>query len=268
MDTTTLLTPANRPSTTNGVREMFDAIAPRYDLLNTLLSGGLHRLWERRLVRELGEAKRDARCLDLCTGTGALVPGLARRFERVVGVDISPGMLQVARAKWGSLAGVSFNEGDAQALPFEGGTFDFVTVAYGVRNWPDLELGLAEVKRVLVSGGRVGILEFGQPRNRLWRGFFNAYSRHVIPFLGGLISGERAPYEYLPKTAASFPCGAEFEGILRGVGLTPLRTVSLMGGVAHLYFAENREHAATPDSIRRTRSLNGANVIGVQDTQQ
>jgi demethylmenaquinone methyltransferase/2-methoxy-6-polyprenyl-1,4-benzoquinol methylase len=149
-------------------------------------------------------------------------------------------MLGVAREKWSELKGVTFHEGDAQSLPFSDRTFDVVSVAYGARNWSALELGLAEARRVLRVGGRIGILEFGQPRNALWRGVFNAYSRYVIPLIGGAISGERAPYEYLPKTASSFPSGERFEEIMSKVGLASVRTVPLMNGVAYLYIGERR----------------------------
>jgi demethylmenaquinone methyltransferase/2-methoxy-6-polyprenyl-1,4-benzoquinol methylase len=219
---------------------MFDAIANRYDLLNTVLSCGLHRVWEARLVRRLSSAQ-DERCLDLCTGTGALVPRLARQYREVVGVDISSGMLDVARKRWRDITNVSWREGDAQALDFEDQAFGVITVAYGVRNWPDFRVGLSEVYRVLKYGGQVGILEFGQPRSRIWRWVFGLYSRYVIPLVGGLISGSRAPYEYLPQTSAVFPCGDEFVGELRSIGFSAIQSVSLMGGVAYIYIAHKEK---------------------------
>jgi demethylmenaquinone methyltransferase/2-methoxy-6-polyprenyl-1,4-benzoquinol methylase len=218
---------------------MFDAIAPRYDLLNFLLSGGLHRVWEKRLVRSLPVLERGV-CLDLCTGTGALVPYLAPRYQQVCGVDISSQMLNRARQRFREISNVTWMEGDAQALSFDDGSFDVVTVAYGVRNWPERERGLREVCRVLRVGGYVGILEFGQPRNALWRALFSLYSRYVIPTIGGLLSGSRAAYEYLPKTSAVFPCGGAFEELLTSEGLTPLSTVPLAGGVAYVYVAVKR----------------------------
>lgn len=216
---------------------MFDAIAPRYDLLNSLLSGGMHRVWEKRLV-ELLPAVSGGVCLDLCTGTGALVPRLAKRFATVLGVDISGAMLARARERFRDIPNVEWQEGDAQALGLQSDSFDVVTVAYGVRNWPDRECGLREVARVLKPGGRVGILEFGQPRNVVWSALFGVYSRYVIPFIGGAISGHRSAYEYLPKTSAAFPCGSEFNELLTRAGLKCLRTVPLMGGVAYIYVAE------------------------------
>lgn len=216
---------------------MFDAIAPTYDLLNSILSGGLHRIWEGRLVRML-PVNSTGRYLDLCTGTGALVPRLATRCAEIVGADISPQMLQVARNRWRSIPNVSWMEADAQALPFSDEVFDAISVAYGVRNLPDLQLGLREMHRVLKPGGSIGILEFGQPTNRAWRAVFSLYSRYVIPLIGGLLSGKRAAYEYLPTTAAAFPCGEQFENLLRANGFHPIKTAPLMGGVAFIYYAE------------------------------
>lgn len=234
------LTPSNRPESTREVRSMFDAIAPTYDLLNSVLSGGLHKIWEGALVRSLPNLN-SARVLDLCTGTGAVASRLATRYESVVGADISPRMLDVARTRHSSIRNVSWVEADAQNLAFDDCSFDFVTVAYGVRNLPDLKVGLREMYRVVKVGGQVGILEFGRPQNVLWRGVFSWYSRCVIPLLGGAISGQRGAYEYLPTTAAAFPCGAQFEELLSDVGLVPIKTVSLMGGVAYIYIAARVE---------------------------
>ena len=232
-----VLTSQQRPSNTDQVRSMFDAIAPTYDLLNTILSGGFHRRWERLLVEALPNMPQ-GRCLDLCTGTGALIPKLSTRYMSVVGADISPQMLEVARSRWTAIPHVTWIEADAQNLPFEDESFDVASVAYGVRNLPDLSAGLSEIRRVVKVGGQVGILEFGTARNPVWRAIFSFYSRYIIPFIGGIISGERGAYEYLPKTAAAFPCGEQFEDLLRQAGLTPLRTIPLMGGIAFIYVAK------------------------------
>jgi demethylmenaquinone methyltransferase/2-methoxy-6-polyprenyl-1,4-benzoquinol methylase len=236
---TSSLTSLERPSSTTEVRLMFDRIAARYDLLNSLLSGGLHRVWEKRLARALPRSSQ-GRCLDLCTGTGALIPHLVDRYQEVVGVDISPQMLQRARVRYASVQNLVFQEGDAQALSFDSCSFDVVTVAYGVRNWPERERGLREIARVLKTGGSVGILEFGQPHNWLWRSIFSLYSRYVIPTVGGLISGSRKAYEYLPRTSAAFPCGKQFEALLEDAELVPVRTMPLCGGIAYIYIAEKR----------------------------
>jgi demethylmenaquinone methyltransferase/2-methoxy-6-polyprenyl-1,4-benzoquinol methylase len=229
----------DRPTSTARVRSMFDAIAARYDLLNTILSGGMHRVWEQRLVSSV-PAIPDGVCLDLCTGTGALIPRLSSRYARVEGVDISPQMLERARVRWRTIGNVSWTEGDAQALECKDNTFDVVTVAYGVRNWPERERGLREITRVLKARGYVGILEFGQPTNRMWRSIFNFYSRSIIPFIGGLVSGNREAYEYLPKTSAAFPCGEAFAALLSEAGLEPVSISPLLGGVAFIYVAQKR----------------------------
>jgi demethylmenaquinone methyltransferase/2-methoxy-6-polyprenyl-1,4-benzoquinol methylase len=236
MESSDLLTHSNRPESSDKVRSMFDSIAKRYDLLNTLLSCGTHKIWEKKLVNSL-PTEPNEECLDLCTGTGALIPHLRRRFKRVIGVDISPGMLAIAKSRFGGCADVELFEGDAQHLNFSDASFDAVTVAYGVRNWPDFKLGLQEVCRVLKPGRSAAILEFGQPGRGIWASCFGFYSRHIIPALGGLISGERAPYEYLPKTASAFPCGDPFIEVLRGCGFSSATAKPLFGGVAFIYVA-------------------------------
>jgi demethylmenaquinone methyltransferase/2-methoxy-6-polyprenyl-1,4-benzoquinol methylase len=213
---------------------MFDCIAPTYDLLNTILSLGLHKVWEKKLVATLPVGAEE-RCLDLCTGTGALVPRLAERFKQVVGADISPEMLAVGRKRWSAVAHCEWVETDAQAMPFDDNSFDAITVAYGVRNLPDPARGLHEMRRVCRAGGYLAVLEFGQPRNRLWRAFFSFYSTTIIPFVGGLISGQRRAYQYLPKTSANFPCGQAFESLMIGAGWKVERTIPLCGGVAFIY---------------------------------
>jgi demethylmenaquinone methyltransferase/2-methoxy-6-polyprenyl-1,4-benzoquinol methylase len=241
MNEAPLISSLDRPTNSAEVRRMFDSIAPTYDVLNTVLSLGLHRVWEKRLVVSL-PVDKGATCLDLCTGTGALVPRLATRFDKVVGADISPQMLAVARKRWTALANCEWREVDAQAMPFSDSSFDAITVAYGVRNLPDPERGLSEMWRVCVEGGWLAVLEFGQPRNRMWRGMFSFYSNTIIPFIGGLISGQRRAYQYLPKTSAKFPCGSAFEEMMIRAGWSPERTISLCGGVAFIYLG--RKHGS------------------------
>jgi demethylmenaquinone methyltransferase/2-methoxy-6-polyprenyl-1,4-benzoquinol methylase len=146
-------------------------------------------------------------------------------------------MLAVGRQRHGTIPACEWVEADAQALPFEAERFDAVTISYGIRNLPHPDQGLAEAFRVVKPGGELAILEFGQPRNPVWGLIFSLYSRYGIPFIGALISGSRAPYEYLPSTAAAFPCGGEFEKLLREAGWSPMRSLSLCGGIAYLYLA-------------------------------
>jgi demethylmenaquinone methyltransferase/2-methoxy-6-polyprenyl-1,4-benzoquinol methylase len=224
------------PTSTGAVQEMFNSIAGTYDLLNTVLSGGMHKVWEGRVVAALPTDPAEV-VLDLCTGTGALVPRLAKRFRKVVAADISPKMLEVGRKRWQRYTSCEWVEANAQSLPFGDESFDATTVAYGVRNLPQPVLGLSEMYRVTRPGGTLVVLEFGQPLNPVWRWLFGLYSRYVIPFIGGVISGERRAYEYLPSTSAHFPCGVAFEQMLAQAGWTPVTTTPLMGGVAFIYTA-------------------------------
>lgn len=229
--------PPTAPTSTGVVRDMFNAIAGTYDLLNTLLSAGMHKVWERKVVAALPESPADV-VLDLCTGTGALVPRLASRFRKVVAADISPKMLEVGRKRLQEITTCEWVEANAEGMPFDAESFDAITVAYGVRNLPRPVVGLAEMFRVARPGATLAVLEFGQPRNPVWRWIFGLYSRYVIPFVGGVISGDRRAYEYLPSTSAHFPCGEAFEEILAQAGWTPVTTTPLMGGIAFLYTAK------------------------------
>lgn len=236
MNTVAPITDAGQPSDAREVRRMFDRIAPTYDALNRVLSFGLNWVWEGKLIRSLPK-DLDATFLDLCAGTGALIPRLSRRCGKVVAADISPQMLAVGRRRHSCIKNCEWVEADAQTLPFSDETFDAISIAYGIRNVPDRVRALREALRVSKPGATLVILEFGQARNRLWRAIFGWYSRVVIPWVGGLISGERSAYEYLPKTSAAFPAGEQFEYLLKEAGWIPLATRSLNGGVAYIYVA-------------------------------
>lgn len=236
METVTEIAALTAPTSTGEVRKMFDRIAPTYDKVNKVLSLGINRFWEWRLVRNLTRTKGGL-CLDLCTGTGALVPRLSPHYRGVVAVDISSEMLSRGRARFRHLPNLAWIESDAQNMPFADESFNAISVSYGVRNLPDLEVGLREMWRVCIPGGMLGILEFGQPTNKVWSKIYQWYSDKIIPRLGGYISGDRGAYEYLPKTAAAFPCGARFEEILSKSGWLPHKTISLMGGIAFIYIA-------------------------------
>ena len=227
----------DRPTSTGSVRTMFDRIAPTYDKLNWMLSLGINRLWERKLVRRLPKAPGGL-CLDACTGTGALVPRLAPHFRGVVAVDISPQMLSRGRKRCQGIDGTAWIESDAQDLPFADESFNAVSVSYGIRNLLSPEIGLRELNRVCVTGGTIGVLEFGQPTLPIWRDIFKVYAKHIIPAVGEYVSGERGAYEYLPRTAAAFPCGTAFEELLKNTGWSPRETISLCGGIAYIYIAD------------------------------
>lgn len=221
------------------VRTMFDAIAPRYDLLNSVLSARMHHHWRRVAVDMARLAPGDA-ALDVCTGTGDLAFEMARRVGMtgsVVGSDFSAPMLSLADKKRGGAGkeAVRFTLADTMALPFPDNTFDAVTVGFGIRNVSDIPLGLREMARVLRPGGRAVILEFSQPQNPVFAALYRWYSFTLLPFFGGLVSGRRAAYEYLPSSVAAFHTREEIAGMLKDVGLgdVQIRELALGAVVVH-----------------------------------
>lgn len=186
---------------------MFDGIAPRYDLLNALLSLGVDRAWRRQAVRAAVSGAPE-RILDVATGTADLALALARSRPdaRVTGVDFAAGMLRVGREK-AVRAGVevSLEVADGTSLPYPDASFDAVTIAYGLRNFEDVDAGLVEFRRVLAPGGRLVVLEFPPPPEGPFGRLFRAYFTRVVPALGGLISGDPSAYAYLPASVLAFP---------------------------------------------------------------
>jgi len=223
------------------VRSMFDRIAPRYDLLNRLLSGGIDVRWRRACV-DLLDLTGPATVLDLCTGTADLLIEALSRDVRLagVGVDLSSEMLVRGNAKLrrrdlatrGALA-----SGDAERLPLTNGRFDGALVSFGIRNVGNPEAAFREIARVLRPGGRFVVLEFSMPAGALGQ-VYRFYFRHVLPWLGGLVSGDRGAYSYLPASVERFPLPMEFHALLERAGFTNVRRLSLTGGIAHLYRAE------------------------------
>ncbi len=202
------------------VRQMFSSIATRYDVTNEVLSLGIHRLWRRAAVRH-SAAKEGDRILDCATGTGDLALAFKRKVGaagQVVGTDFCAEMLQSAPAK-ASEAGlvVDFQVADAMALPFADASFDVASIAFGIRNVDDPVKCLKEMARVVKPGGRVVVLEFGQPEG-LFGALFRFYSKTIMPAIGGLLTGNRTAYEYLPRTAAAFPAGERFLALMDQAG--------------------------------------------------
>lgn len=220
------------------VRMMFSSIARRYDVTNEVLSFGIHRLWRRTAVR-LSNAAPGQAVLDCATGTGDSALAFKRRVGeqgRVVGTDFCAEMLEAAplKAQREGLD-VEFEVADALALPYPSGTFDVASISFGIRNVDDPVKCLKEMARVVKPGGRVIVLEFGQPS-----GFFGAlfrfYSRVVMPNVGGLLTGNRAAYEYLPRTSARFPCGEGFLSLMDQAGAYSQRSAHpLTFGTAWVY---------------------------------
>lgn len=218
------------------VRDMFDRIAPRYDLLNRAMTAGLDGRWRRAAAAAADLAAGD-RALDCCTGTGDLALELAARVAasgRVVGLDFAEEMLTRARAKATARgAEVEFVAGDALALPFGDGEFDAATVAFGIRNVSDLDVGIAEMARVVRPGGRVVILEITTPQ-RL-RPFYELWFDRVVPRLGRLLGRDGAAYSYLPASVRRFPGPPELAARMAAAGLADVRWRPLAGGIVALH---------------------------------
>lgn len=226
------------------VQQMFDNIAPTYDRLNHTLSLNIDRLWRRRTVKMVARYAPKT-ILDMATGTGDLALVMARRMPQaeITGIDLSEGMLEVARQKASrtELAHrVKFEVGDAEHINHADGSFDAATVAFGVRNFGDIEQGLCEMARVLREGGRIFVLEFSTPRNRFIRWAYGIYSHKILPRIGGAISHDRAAYQYLPESVEEFPSPERFMEIMRRAGLKECRARSLTFGIAHIYIGIKR----------------------------
>ena len=214
---------------------MFSGIAGRYDLLNHLLSANIDKRW-RRKVRELLSdtlADPEAIVLDVACGTGDLSIELARDAKaKVIGTDFCRPMLTVAKGKSDS---IPFVEGDALNLSYGEDSFDAVTIAFGLRNLSNVEDGLGELCRVLKPGGKLAVLEFSSPIVPGFRGLFNFYFSHILPRIGGLISGERGAYEYLPDSVSKFPDQKRLAAMMEEKGFTRVSFVNLTGGIAAIH---------------------------------
>lgn len=221
---------------------MFDNIAPKYDLLNHTLSMSIDRVWRRRVVGEVRRAK-PGRILDVATGTGDLAIAMARRIRdvQVLGVDLSEQMLAVARRKIevrGLDGRIVLDRGDAERLAVADASVDVATVAFGVRNFGDLGAGLRELARTIKPGGKVVILEFSRPRNRVFRALYEFYSYKILPRIGGLVSRDKRAYEYLPASVGEFPAPEEFMAMMARAGFRNCRARSQSFGIAQIYIGE------------------------------
>ncbi len=224
------------------VRQMFDKISPKYDFLNHLLSAGIDKSWRNKMIRLMKPAQPKI-ILDIATGTGDLAILEAEKLspEKVIGLDLSEGMLQVAGKKIEEKnlnRIIELKQGDAENLPFEDNSFDSVTVAFGVRNFENLEKGLSEMLRVTKKNGNVLILEFSQPQKTPFKQFYGFYSKHILPFIGRIISGDPAAYTYLPESIAAFPYGEEMKKILLKTGFKSVEIYPVSFGIATIYLAK------------------------------
>ncbi len=223
----------------NAVREMFSGIAKRYDLLNHLLSLNIDKGWRRKVSDELrGILDRDdAVVLDVACGTGDLSIELDRNARaRIIGSDFCRPMLTVAQSKpSGGTAPIPYVEGDALKLPFADGSFDAVTIAFGLRNLASVPDGLAELLRILKPGGRLAVLEFSAPVVPGFGKLFNFYFSHILPRIGGAVSGSRGAYEYLPDSVSKFPDQKRLAAMMGSTGFGSVKFRNLTGGIAALH---------------------------------
>jgi demethylmenaquinone methyltransferase / 2-methoxy-6-polyprenyl-1,4-benzoquinol methylase len=231
---------SDQASAARAVREMFTSIAPRYDLLNHVLSFNVDRMWWRRTARTFRQilAGPDARVLDLCCGTGDMAFALRRQSRNlsteILGADFSHAMLKRARAKSIEAGAPAWIEADALNLPFPADHFDLVTSAFGFRNLADYNAGLREIWRVLRPGGECGILDFGEPKGPMGS-LYRMYFKQLLPRIGTMISGVRGPYAYLPASVQRFPAPEEMLERMREAGFVDVNWTPYTFGIAGLF---------------------------------
>jgi demethylmenaquinone methyltransferase/2-methoxy-6-polyprenyl-1,4-benzoquinol methylase len=223
-----------------GIRTLFDSIAKGYDRFNHLSSLNADKGWRRKAVRAIVDTREPLAVLDVATGTADLAIAVAKKAaegSQVIGIDLSEGMLEVGRKKAEGLP-VTLQQGDAEALSYADGTFDRVSVAFGVRNFENLSLGLREMCRVLKPGGRLVILELSYPDNRFLLWCYKIYAFKILPAIGTRLTGNRGAYTYLPDSILKFPKPPVFLPMLREAGFTSAKARSLTFGICRMYVAE------------------------------
>lgn len=232
-----------KESKTEQVEEMFDSIAPAYDFMNTAMTFGLHRYWRNCAIKMLKSLPHDA-ILDVATGTGDVAFCLYDKFrsKSIVGIDLSNGMLNIARKKLASMSheaqkAICFKQENCLDLSFSDKQFDLITVAYGVRNFERLAQGYAEMYRVLKPGGTLCVIELSVPKNPLIKWAYNLYSRHLIPAIGRMVSGDSRAYSYLPESIAACPQREDMTALMSQAGFTDCRYRSLTFGTLTIYLA-------------------------------
>lgn len=220
------------------VKTMFDSIALKYDKLNRILSAGIDKGWRKKLVKLLSK-NNPQQILDVATGTADLAIAVSiLKPQKITGIDISPKMLQIGKGKIKKMhleEMIDLQVGDAENLPFTENYFDAVCVAFGVRNFENLETGLKEINRVLKPNGEVFILEFSQPQIFPIKQIYNFYSKRILPVIGKKISGDDSAYKYLPNSVNAFPFGNNFLNILSACGFSQNKLHSLTFGIASIY---------------------------------
>lgn len=223
------------------VAQMFDNISKKYDFLNHFLSMGIDIQWRKKVLKIVKKTNPEL-ILDIATGTGDLAILLAKTHpKKIIGLDLSNGMLEVGRKKVtekGLSSLIEMVQGDSENLPFDSNYFDVVTVAFGVRNFENLNKGLAEIYRVLKPGGTFVVLEFSQPTKFPMKQIFGWYSKHLLPFIGKIVSKDNSAYTYLPESVAAFPYGESFNIILRQLNYNNVSNKALTFGIASIYKAQ------------------------------
>lgn len=223
------------------VREMFNNISPKYDLLNRLLSGGIDRYWRKRAIGKLKKASPQL-ILDVATGTADLaIAAMKLNPKKIIGIDLSEQMVAIGRekvAKKGLADKIELQTGDSENLPFQSNYFDAVIVSFGVRNFENLEKGLSDIHRVLNGGGTLVVLEFSKPKGWFIGGLYQFYFKYILPLIGRMISKDQAAYTYLPESVNAFPEGDKFVGILTKIGFTGAECERLSFGICSVYTAK------------------------------
>lgn len=224
------------------VREMFDNIAPTYDRLNHILSFNFDKLWRRRTVNKVA-AGCPKEILDVAAGTGDVAIALARRIStaKITGIDLSDNMLSIGRDKVEEKElsdRIVLMQGDAEQMSFADGSFDAVTIGFGIRNFGDIDAGLREASRVLRPGGKIYILEFSTPKGKIFGALYKFYFHNVLPLIGKFLSKDSGAYEYLPESVDNFPEYLLFLRRIESSGFTKCRADRLMRGIAYIYEGE------------------------------
>lgn len=229
------------------VEKMFDTIAWRYDIMNSAMSMGQHKLWRNKALKAARKALGDVvpgKVLDVATGTGDVALRLHELFPKslITGIDLSEGMLDIARRKLSQLPQrerelIAFGKGDSLSMPFHDEEFQLLTVAYGVRNFSNLRQGVAEMRRVLKAGGVLCIIELSTPENTLTKAAYNLYAGKIIPFLGKKVTGDPRAYSYLPESIEACPQREGMASLLYGAGFEEVNWKSLSFGALTYYIA-------------------------------
>ncbi len=226
------------------IREMFGIISRKYDLVNSVLSFGIHHYWKKKLIRE-GQVKPHDRILDCATGTGDLAFLFEAKLKgtgQVIGSDFCQPMLDIAKNKAQQKnSRAQFDWADVMNLHYSDHQFNLASISFGIRNVADTKKALSELGRVVQPQGRVLVLEFGQPRSRIMAALFGFYSRFILPLIGGWMSGEPNAYRYLQTSSAAFPCGEAFLKIAEATGkYSRMRYIPLQSGIAYLYILDRK----------------------------